>query len=75
LIRAAVAVVIEILLFGACLFGAAGSLSWLMAWAVLGVYTVPKARTSREDRTLQAQLDGYREYQARVRWRLLPGVW
>jgi protein-S-isoprenylcysteine O-methyltransferase Ste14 len=46
-----------------------------MAWAVLGVYTVPKARTSREDRTLQAQLDGYREYQARVRWRLLPGVW
>jgi len=33
------------------------------------------ARTSREDRTLQDRLPGYREYQARVRWRLLPGVW
>ncbi len=33
------------------------------------------ARTSREDRTLGERLVGYREYQARVRWRLLPGVW
>jgi protein-S-isoprenylcysteine O-methyltransferase Ste14 len=33
------------------------------------------ARTSREDRTLGKHLVGYREYQARVRWRLLPGVW
>ncbi|MEE8379468.1 MAG: isoprenylcysteine carboxylmethyltransferase family protein, partial [Gammaproteobacteria bacterium] len=32
-------------------------------------------RTSREDRTLRDHLVGYREYQARVRWRLLPGVW
>ena len=33
------------------------------------------ARTAREDRTLRERLVGYREYQARVRWRLLPGVW
>ena len=33
------------------------------------------ARTSREDRTLEESLAGYREYQARVRWRLLPGIW
>ena len=32
-------------------------------------------RTAREDRTLRDHLVGYREYQARVRWRLLPGVW
>lgn len=32
-------------------------------------------RTSLEDRTLQAELPGYREYAARVRYRLLPGVW
>ena len=32
-------------------------------------------RTSREDQTLRDRLFGYREYQARVRWRLLPGVW
>lgn len=32
-------------------------------------------RTALEDRTLLEELDGYREYAARVRHRLLPGVW
>jgi len=32
-------------------------------------------RTSREDRTLRDHLPGYQEYQARVRWRLMPGIW
>jgi protein-S-isoprenylcysteine O-methyltransferase Ste14 len=32
-------------------------------------------RTALEDRTLQEQLPGYREYAGRVRYRLLPGVW
>ncbi len=32
-------------------------------------------RTAFEDRTLQEELDGYQEYAARVRWRLLPGAW
>jgi protein-S-isoprenylcysteine O-methyltransferase Ste14 len=32
-------------------------------------------RTWLEDRTLHAALPGYRDYAARVRWRLLPGVW
>jgi protein-S-isoprenylcysteine O-methyltransferase Ste14 len=32
-------------------------------------------RTAREDQTLRDHLVGYREYQTRVRWRLLPGVW
>ena len=32
-------------------------------------------RTSLEDKTLQNELDGYREYTRRVRYRLLPGVW
>ncbi len=32
-------------------------------------------RTALEDRTLQDELDGYREYARRVRYRLLPGVW
>lgn len=43
MIRATAMIIVEILLFGACLFGAAGSLSWPMAWAVLGIYTLPKA--------------------------------
>ena len=32
-------------------------------------------RTSLEDRTLQDELSGYRDYAKRVRYRLLPGVW
>ncbi len=32
-------------------------------------------RTSFEDRFLQDQLEGYRDYAKRVRYRLLPGVW
>jgi len=32
-------------------------------------------RTALEDRTLHEELDGYREYAQRVRYRLLPGVW
>jgi hypothetical protein len=24
---------------------------------------------------LQAELPGYRDYAARVRWRVLPGIW
>lgn len=32
-------------------------------------------RTFREDRTLSEELDGYREYSSRVRWRLIPGIW
>jgi len=32
-------------------------------------------RTALEDRTLQEELDGYREYAAKVKYRLLPGIW
>jgi protein-S-isoprenylcysteine O-methyltransferase Ste14 len=47
---------------------------WAVVPAVVGtIFFV--ARTSREDRMLRDSLAGYREYQARVRWRLLPGVW
>jgi len=32
-------------------------------------------RTALEDKTLQRELDGYKEYAERVQYRLLPGVW
>jgi protein-S-isoprenylcysteine O-methyltransferase Ste14 len=32
-------------------------------------------RTSLEDKTLQEELPGYKEYAQKVRYRLLPGVW
>jgi len=33
------------------------------------------ARTALEDRTLQNELEGYREYTQQTRYRLLPGIW
>ena len=42
------------------------------AFLILLVFIV---RTSLEDRTLQTELPGYKEYAERVRYRLLPGVW
>jgi protein-S-isoprenylcysteine O-methyltransferase Ste14 len=32
-------------------------------------------RTTLEDRTLQNELEGYKDYAAHVRYRLLPGIW
>lgn len=52
---------------------ALGSL-WGLAPAGLGVVMMI-VKTALEDRILLTQLDGYREYAQRVRYRLLPGVW
>jgi protein-S-isoprenylcysteine O-methyltransferase Ste14 len=50
--------------------------SWL-AEAVLVIPCVPglMLRAVTEDRMLQAELPGYRDYASRVRWRVLPGIW
>ena len=32
-------------------------------------------RTSLEDRTLQAELPGYKEFTQKTRYRLFPGIW
>ncbi len=32
-------------------------------------------RTALEDRTLLAELPGYRDYAQKVRFRLVPGLW
>lgn len=47
---------------------------WAFIPAVLTV-CVFIVRTALEDRTLQNELDGYKGYARRVRYRLLPGVW
>jgi protein-S-isoprenylcysteine O-methyltransferase Ste14 len=47
---------------------------WAFAPAGLIVLLV-LARTALEDRTLQDELLGYKEYAASTRYRLLPGVW
>jgi protein-S-isoprenylcysteine O-methyltransferase Ste14 len=47
---------------------------WALLPAILASFLMV-LRTALEDRTLQAELAGYREYAGRVRYRLLPGVW
>jgi len=47
-------------------------------WALIPVAfgtLVIVVRIVLEDRTLQAELEGYQEYARRVRYRLIPGVW
>ena len=50
--------------------------SWL-ATALAIVLSLPFLlyRAITEDRMLQAELPGYRDYAGRVRWRLCPGIW
>jgi protein-S-isoprenylcysteine O-methyltransferase Ste14 len=66
--------------------GYAGTLIWNLAtpiwleslWAILPaivVCAVLVVRTHLEDATLREELDGYRDYASRVRYRLVPGVW
>jgi protein-S-isoprenylcysteine O-methyltransferase Ste14 len=48
------------------------------AWALVPVAVLIVSlvlRTGAEDRTLHAELPGYREFAAQTRYRLLPGVW
>jgi protein-S-isoprenylcysteine O-methyltransferase Ste14 len=47
---------------------------WLAAVSLL-VISATVVRTALEDRFLQKNLPGYREYAQSVRFRLLPGVW
>jgi protein-S-isoprenylcysteine O-methyltransferase Ste14 len=63
---------------GAIVFDLAAPLVLQSAWAFIPAAVTVIAiavRTAREDRALQAGLDGYREYAGRVSFRLLPGVW
>jgi protein-S-isoprenylcysteine O-methyltransferase Ste14 len=49
--------------------------SWLSVLVFLPALGMLLYRTLKEDALLQAELPGYREYAARVRWRWLPGIW
>jgi protein-S-isoprenylcysteine O-methyltransferase Ste14 len=50
--------------------------SWLAA-ALVVTFSLPFLlhRAITEDQLLQVELAGYSDYAARVRWRLLPGIW
>ena len=47
-------------------------------WAIIPaglIVCLLVVRTALEDRTLQDELPGYKDYAQRVRYRLLPGIW
>jgi protein-S-isoprenylcysteine O-methyltransferase Ste14 len=49
--------------------------SWWALVPSLLIVVVMIIRTALEDKTLQAELPGYKEYAEKVRYRLVPGVW
>jgi protein-S-isoprenylcysteine O-methyltransferase Ste14 len=49
--------------------------SWLALLPVVLIAATFTVRTALEDRALQEELAGYKEYAQRVRYRLLPGIW
>ena len=49
--------------------------SWVALGAVPPFVAAIAGRLVAEERTLRAELRGYARYQARVRHRLVPGVW
>ncbi len=62
----------------AWVFAAVSILGFIVSRALLPVILLAVVliiRTRPEDTTLQNELPGYRKYAARVRFRLLPGLW
>ncbi len=57
-------------LTGGLVFGSWPSIPPLLIWIGLLVY-----RTLNEEKVLLAELEGYREYAEKVRYRFVPGVW
>jgi protein-S-isoprenylcysteine O-methyltransferase Ste14 len=49
--------------------------SWAALVPALLTAAILVVRTALEDRTLRGELEGYREYAGRVRYRLAPGLW
>ena len=63
---------------GMALMAPAGALALGSWWSLvpgLALSALMVARAAHEDRFLRLNLEGYADYAARVRFRLLPGVW
>ena len=63
---------------GLAMFLLTSALSLGILWTLVpnGLFLVAMiVRTALEDRFLQENLEGYREYARRTRYRLVPGIW
>ena len=61
------------ILFFLCLPLALGSYYATIPGVLVSIVLI--IRTYLEDKTLQKELKGYKEYTRKVRYRLLPGIW
>lgn len=70
---------VYLLVMPASLFLAAGTIAWPMGWLYIGlliaVTFLSRLVAWRRHPDLLAELDGYREYQLKTRYRLVPGLW
>jgi len=64
---------VGVILFILCLPLYFGSFYALIPGLIITILFI--LRTSLEDKTLQKELPGYKEYAERVRYKLMPGVW
>lgn len=64
---------VGIILIMVCFPFSLGSLYTLIPAAIIIVLFI--FRTDLEDKTLQRELSGYKEYAQKVRYRLIPGIW
>jgi len=64
---------VGVILFFACFPFSLGSLYALIPALVIVILFF--IRTALEDKTLQDELSGYKEYAQKVRYRLIPGIW
>ncbi|MDH5468383.1 MAG: isoprenylcysteine carboxylmethyltransferase family protein [Candidatus Aminicenantes bacterium] len=64
---------VGVILFLFCFPLSLGSLYTFIPSSIIIILFI--IRTSLEDRALQEELPGYKEYSQKVRYRLLPGVW
>jgi protein-S-isoprenylcysteine O-methyltransferase Ste14 len=64
---------VGVILFVLCFPLSLGSLFTFIPASLIVVLFI--LRTSLEDKTLQEELPGYKEYAQKVRYRLIPGVW
>jgi protein-S-isoprenylcysteine O-methyltransferase Ste14 len=62
-----------VIIFVLCFPLALGSLmALILSVLIIVVFLI---RTSLEDKTLHKELEGYKEYAEKVRYKLIPGVW
>lgn len=82
-IQAITKYLLGVLLVGILVFVPAGKLSFINGWIFMSILFVPMffagfiiaKRIRGEEKLLENELEGYKEYKEKVKYRLIPFVW